>query len=346
VSRIHADTKEAVKTPVVAFFNSKGGVGKTSLVYHTSWMLSELGVRTLAVDLDPQANLTAAFLDEDELERLWEAPGGATTIYRCVRPLLDAGDLQRPEIVSVTPSLGLLPGDLGLARFGDELAAQWPRSLGDAELYRAFRLLTAFWHAAQDAARQMAARVILLDVGPNLGPLNRAALLASDFVVIPLTGDLFSIQELRNLGPTLRAWRSGWEERRANWEKPEIALPAGAMKPVGYVIQQHDVLLHRPVKAYTRWLDRVPAEYRRSVLGLPDGGLVPPVLLDPECLAMVKHFRSLMPMAQEARRPVFLLRPADGAAGSHAAAVQSAYQDFSAFAEKLLDRIGMRSPPP
>lgn len=334
---------ETGKIPVVAFFNNKGGVGKTSLVYHTSWMLSELGVRSLAVDLDPQANLTAAFLDEEALERLWEDPGTApTTIYRCVRPLLQVGDLQRPQVVSVTPDLALLPGDLALAGFEDELAAQWPKSLGDTDLYRAFRVLTAFWHAAQGAAQDMGATLILIDVGPNLGPLNRAALLASDFVVVPLAGDLFSIQGLRNLGPALRAWRSGWEKRRANWEKPAFDLPAGAMTPIGYVVQQHEVRLDRPVRAYTRWLDRVPSEYRRNVLGLPDGALAPSVLHDPECLAMVKNFRSLMPMAQEARRPMFLLRAADGAIGSHAAAVQRAYQDFSEFSRKLLARIGVQ----
>ena len=47
-------------------------MGKTSLVYHVAWMLSELDHVVLAVDLDPQANLTAAFLDEDDLIDLWE----------------------------------------------------------------------------------------------------------------------------------------------------------------------------------------------------------------------------------------------------------------------------------
>ena len=60
-------------TPVLTFFNNKGGVGKTSLVYHLAWMFSELGKTIVAVDLDPQANLTAAFIDEEELERLWNA---------------------------------------------------------------------------------------------------------------------------------------------------------------------------------------------------------------------------------------------------------------------------------
>ena len=54
--------------PVLTFFNNKGGVGKTSLVYRLAWMLFDTNHRVLVCDLDPQANLTAAFLDEDRLE--------------------------------------------------------------------------------------------------------------------------------------------------------------------------------------------------------------------------------------------------------------------------------------
>jgi cellulose biosynthesis protein BcsQ len=52
----------------VAFFNNKGGVGKTTLVYHLAAMMAERGQTVLAVDLDPQANLTSMFLSEEELE--------------------------------------------------------------------------------------------------------------------------------------------------------------------------------------------------------------------------------------------------------------------------------------
>ncbi|WP_419166525.1 ParA family protein [Candidatus Palauibacter sp.] len=62
-----------MNVPALTFFNNKGGVGKTSLVYHLAWMLSELDRSVLAVDLDPQANLTAAFLSEGDVERLWES---------------------------------------------------------------------------------------------------------------------------------------------------------------------------------------------------------------------------------------------------------------------------------
>jgi len=62
---------------VLTFFNNKGGVGKTSLVYHLSWMFSDLGLRILAVDLDPQANLSSAFLTEDDFESLFQRNNGA-----------------------------------------------------------------------------------------------------------------------------------------------------------------------------------------------------------------------------------------------------------------------------
>ncbi|CAN5624656.1 hypothetical protein BH09MYX1_BH09MYX1_63130 [soil metagenome] len=78
------------------------------------------------------------------------------------------------------------------------------------------------------------------------------------------------------------------------------------MRPVGCVVQQHEVRLSRPVKAYTRWLDRIPSEYRHNILGHDEPA--PQIGVDPECLAMVKHFSSLVPMAQEARRRGDLLR--------------------------------------
>jgi len=54
-------------TTAIALFNNKGGVGRTTLTYHLANMVARLGWRVLAGDLDPQANLTSAFFDEDKL---------------------------------------------------------------------------------------------------------------------------------------------------------------------------------------------------------------------------------------------------------------------------------------
>jgi deoxyhypusine synthase len=56
----------------------------------------------------------------------------------------------------------------------------------------------------------------------------------------------------------------------------------------------------------------------------------------------MKHYRSLVPMAQESRKPIFFLTPADGAIGSHALAVKEAFQDFSKLAEVILERMGIQ----
>ena len=329
-----------MSVPVLTFFNNKGGVGKTSLVYHLSWIFSELGKRVVAIDLDPQANLTSAFLAEEELEELWDidaVPADAGTIYRCVQPLMEVGDIREPIIQRICSSLHLVPGDLALAGFEDFLSQEWPNSLGSGNLLRAFRVLTAFWTVSQLAAEQNQADLILADVGPNLGAINRSALIGSDYVVIPLAADLFSLQGLRNLGPTLRGWRSDWSKRLENWPSPAFPLPEGEMATLGYVVQQHSERLSRPVKAYDRWANRIPIVYRDSVL--EDKSVSPALADDPFCLARLKHYRSLIPMAREARKPIFHLTAADGAIGSHSQGVQEARKDFSSLAQSILDRM-------
>ena len=109
------------------------------------------------------------------------------------------------------------------------------------------------------------------------------------------------------------------------------------MKPLGYIVQQHSVRLSRPVKAYDRWVRRMPDVYAESVLEEPGRNLVPSS--DPNCLATVKHYRSLMPMAQENRKPIFRLTSGDGAIGAHAQSVQDAYRDFESMAKSILEHM-------
>jgi chromosome partitioning protein len=326
-----------MSVPVVAFFNNKGGVGKTTLVYHLAWMLSDLGVKVLAADLDPQANLTAAFLDEGTLEVIWESLAQEYTIYRCIEPLVrGVGDITGAAILPIEDNLSLLAGDLLLSAFEDELSVQWPAALSRNE--RAFRVLSAFSRVMQQAAEQDKSEIILLDLGPNLGSINRAALIASDYVVVPLSPDLFSLQGLRNLGPAFKKWRSEWQDRLDRRPSVDIPLPAGRIGPLGYVVQQHSVRLDRPVKAYEKWIARIPIEYRRHVLSQPTAEAIS-ILDDPHKLALLRHYRSLMPMAQEARKPMFHLKPADGAIGAHLQSAQQAYQDFKDLALAIKGRI-------
>ena len=328
--------------PVVAFFNNKGGVGKTSMVYHLAWMFSDCGLRVIAADLDPQGNLTAGFLDEDRLEELITPDNGhSMTVFGAIQPLKDGtGDISDPYVEIISDRLGLILGDMALSTFEDDLSEVWPKCLaGDP---RAFRIVSAFWRLVQRAGERHRADVILVDLGPNLGAINRAALIGSDFVVISLGPDLFSLQGLVNLGPALRNWRDGWQKRLQETTPLGLPLPAGGIQPIGYMVLRHSIRLDRPVKAFERWMASMPSTYAESVLQTmaPQGITID---MDPNCIAKLKDYRSLMSLAKEARKPMFFLKPADGALGAHTYAVTDTYNDFKSVAVKIAAKAKIKN---
>ncbi len=322
----------------IAFFNNKGGVGKTSLVYHLSWKLQELGHRVLVSDLDPQSNLTSMFLDDDQIETLWSTTSPGTSMLNCVDDLNNhLGDIKPAAPIAIADGLYLVPGSLALGQFEDRLANAWNDSRSDKPTTRAdgLRVMSAFHRVLAQASGTLHADLTLIDVGPSIGALNRAALITADMVVIPLAADLFSLQGLRNLGPTLRDWRSGWQRRlEPDLPPAAIPLPSGTMTPLGYVLLNPSVRESYPVKSYLKWAAKIPASYARDILNAEP--TTPEITTDPNQLAMIRHFKSLMPMAQEARKPMFQLTARDGAIGGHAGAVRDADLQFTALAQKLL----------
>ena len=321
----------------IAFFNNKGGVGKTTLVYHLAWMYADLGYSAVAADMDPQANLSTLFLSEERLEKLWPDGNHPETILGSVSPILrGVGDISEPHVEEVTSNLGLVVGDLGLSRFEAKLSSAWSACLDRDE--SAFRTESAFHRAILEAAEVRDADVVLIDVGPNLGAINRAAIIAANFVVIPLAPDLFSLQGLRNLGPTLRDWRQEWGDRMERRpQDPDLSLPSADIAPAGNIVMQHAVRAGRPVQAYRKWMKRIPGVYHEVALD-EVGTSISSTEDDTECIATLKHYRSLMPMAREARKPMFHLRAADGALGGHIHAVQDCYEDFEALAQSIASR--------
>lgn len=339
----------------MALFNNKGGVGKTTLTYHLAHMFQRLGHRVLAVDLDPQSNLTSAFLDEDDLAILWAEPESPAwgseqlaligplprritretgTVAASVKPIMEGlGDVAFYEPVQIVDGLWLVPGDLELSAFEDRLSEAWPRCfVGDLA---AIRTITAFHRIIDDAARKVNADIVLVDVGPNLGAINRAALLAADTVLMPLAADLFSLRGLRNLGPTLRTWRATWQKTVLPNVPSSIPAPSGEMRPLGYVIMQPTMRLDRPVKAYERWLERIPAVFGTSVLD-DESGTVPGRSYE---IATLRNYQSLMPLAHDARKPMFDLKAADGALGSTQTYVHKCHSEFRELAQRVLGRL-------
>ena len=316
---------------VLAFFNNKGGVGKTTLVYHLAWMFSKMGKKVLVADLDPQANLTSMFLEESILESIWsDDKKPHDSIMKCLDPIIQGtGDIAPAPVRRINSCLGLIPGDLELSRFESKLSEAWGKCLDSDP--PSFRVTTAFYRTLLQADENT--DIVLIDVGPNFGATNRAALICADGIVVPLAPDLFSLQGLRNLGPTLGEWRAQWATRSGLNPVADLKLPPGTLTPIGYVLMQFGIRDNRPVKAYERWSKQIPKTYLDCVSkdGEPDG--------ESDCLAMLKHYRSLMPLAMEARKPVFDLKTSDGAIGAHLYSAQESYEDFKKLGTSILERL-------
>jgi len=322
---------------IITFFNNKGGVGKTTTVYHIAWMLKELGYQVLAVDLDPQCNLSSIFLPTERMEEI-VLEELDVTILDAIVPVSEGEPYKPVHIEKITEKLSLLIGNLSLSAFEDKLSDAWTKCL-EGDVY-GFKVTSIFKTLIEDAAKRCNADYVLIDVGPNLGAINRAVLISSEFVILPVAADLFSLQGIKNLGKTLDDWRNQWMRRLSEYPKEnKNVIPQGKMKPTGYLLMQYTDRESRPVKSYIKWANRIPQVYLQSVLKIDNCDTSISVATDSNCLAMLKHYHSLAPMSMEAKKPIFLLKPADGAIGAHFHAVRKCYGDFEALTKKILDKV-------
>ena len=106
------------------------------------------------------------------------------------------------------------------------------------------------------------------------------------------------------------------------------------------MVLRHSIRLDRPVQAFDKWIARIPGVYAKSVLEKAMSRTVT-IDSDKNCIAKLKDYRSLMPMAQEAHKPMFFLKPADGALGAHTYAVQDVYNDFLEVAQVIAKRTSL-----
>lgn len=319
----------------IIFYNSTGGVDKNFLVYHLAWMLSELGKRVLVADLDPQAHLTSWLLEEEQLKEIWlYSDQECNTIYKAIAPLVARnGDIAPVHIQNITEGLGLIPGDLSLSLLEDAMSEAWNKcSEGDEH---SFRVISSFYKVFQSTMQSFDADILLIEADPSMGAINRSALLASQYWVNPVAPDFFCLQGLRNTGSKLRTWREDWQTRysiASEAVKPEI--PLGLITPIGYILTYSTLRFDRPRELKTHWIERISADYRSYVLGMEDNPQIASES-DENLLAEIKKFVSLMQMAQEARKPMFFLKPVDGALGSHVRAVMICYEVFKQLANTI-----------
>lgn len=283
----------------ITIFNHKGGVGKTTLTVNIASALAARDKSVLLVDTDPQCNLTSYLLADDIVDDLLDhsedSSGG--TIWTAVKPIFDRVGVGRHiELINVR-DLALVPGDIRLSEFEEFLGEAWTdsykRRLGGLHAVSAISNLVT----NLSAERQF--DYVFFDTGPNIGPLNRVLLLDSDYFIIPVACDLFSVRALGTLGTTLAKWII--DVRTISSIAPDGApVLRGTPTFLGYIPQRYRVygqtMARQPTRYFRQIRRRVYTDVS-SVLRKVDKNLAPPSTVDPK-IGGVKDFASLTQAAQ------------------------------------------------
>lgn len=335
----------------LVLFNNKGGVGKTTLACNlVAYLNSHRGRRTLLVDADPQCNATQAILDDDLSERIYlKDPERHKTLYTYLAPL----EYGEPSIdTNISPLLGtrnrfatdLIPGHPRMSIIEDRLSDAWSDLRGaKIEGYRITNWCLQLLNQLQDSYD-----LVVFDVGPSLGALNRTVILSSDYIVTPFGCDIFSLLGIRNISSWLREWNTHYGRAidSAKTDFPHIldkfaivSDTSSKFRFAGYSVQQYVTRQfksgRRPVKSYDRIMRDIPETVAESM-----GFLIPERLnIDRLELGHVPYVYSLVPMAQSAKVPIHELSSKDGLVGSQYAQVKKYKGLMSSLADRLLANL-------
>jgi len=294
----------------IALFNHKGGVGKSTLAVNIAGGLVDQGKRVLIVDADPQCNISSFFVEERFLdERLGESAESeqGKTIWSAVKPVVEGtGDVMEIPVYKATDTndnLMLIIGDVLLSQYEEELPAAWTDSF--ARKSRGYAVMGAMHRAVNRLATKYRADVVVYDVGPNVGPLNRSIILGCDAFITPVAPDLFSLRALTSVGTAVARWIKDW--RTVQLLAPEDRrqeLLSATPTYLGYIVSAFKAYGGSKSQPHEYWEGKIaPREKTRIIDVLRQ--IDPKLVLDPPYkIADVKHYHSLAAVAQDKGLPL------------------------------------------
>ncbi len=289
------------RTKKLTFFNNKGGVGKTTLAYNCAVEFARKGYKTVLIDLDPQTNLTRLALgDEYYANTLFSS--GAKDVSDVLSGVVRGGSdidisFKFEQARQGDGNLHLLPGSLKLSDYESLLTTAYnSAAAGDQIGYFQTSAVNRYLY---EKGLDEQVDIFIIDTSPNMNLLNRVILLGTDYFVVPMNPDAFSLQGIENLGVKLEEWKRNWRDTgkalsKSKGIESQFVLDGEGLF-IGYILNSYNVCGKQPIKDHRKWIEQIPgvvkeylsdrhsknglvaASYAASLHNIQDYGRIPAI---------------------------------------------------------------------
>lgn len=359
---------------IISLFNNKGGVGKTTLAYHLSCILADMGKKVLMIDLDPQCNLTICGMDSETLHAMWmkEDPfiddyevakrnmteeelsnllSEPRTIHFLLKPTEDGqGDFETlPPLYNIKPNLSLIPGRITINQFESRLSERWSGAYQGVPL--SIRTISQIRHIAENYGTQQGFDFVIIDTSPSLGTLNKVIISTVDGFVIPALPDMFSLYGIRNIGNSLTQWKKEFDTiYQLISDEKRSYFPQNFVRFLGYTIYNAKKYSGNTkwnlAKAHLNYAERIPDTICKYISEEVRSHLTPEFVHDPIGDTAVMHTHNTLPnMSQKYQCPIWEVPNQNldvqdaHTIRANAGIYQGTKEKYQTFAQSFLERV-------
>ena len=257
------------RTKKLLFANNKGGVGKTTLAFNCAVSFAKQGYKTVLVDLDPQCNLSRLSLGDNYYEKnLFSSQ--EKNIYDVLKGVVEGGsdiNLNVPfvQIPNSDNNLSLMKGSVELSLYENILVTAYGQAAAGQQL--GYFQTSAIDRFLRERGLKDEVDVFVIDTSPSLSLLNQIIFLGSDYFVVPMMPDAFSVQGIENLGSIFEKWKQNWKVTgkalSGNTESKYVLSGDGLF--IGYIINSYNVYGKQPIKDHRHWIEELPAKVKKNL---------------------------------------------------------------------------------
>ena len=301
---------------IIALFNNKGGVSKTTTTFHLGWKLAEKGYKTLIVDTDPQCNLTGLCLNadkDDKLEKFYKK--NKNNLKNALSPVFSGAlsPLNPAECYKFAENnkLFLLPGHIDFAEY-DATYSIAENLTGTLIMLK--NVPGAFRNLLQMTAEKYEFDFILVDMSPNISATNANILMESDYFILPCAPDYFCYMAIDSLARVFPKWDRTYNQMKDNivFKGADYKMNKEKTQFIGTIQQRYRPRNGSPSKAFSEWIDDINSLVKNKLVPvLKECNMIIPYN---SCnyekdynLINISDFNSLIAQSQSNNTPVFLL---------------------------------------